>query len=412
MAAQRVRHVAAPLRSQVLEVFRQDILAAEFEPGERLVEARLCARYEVSRTVIREVLRQLESEGLVTIVPNRGPVITELTAFDAKALFEVRGALEGLAGALFAERATAAQREQMGQLIQRLTRTYATVDLPERLAMKDEFYDILIAGAVNPVIESTLRGIHARVQMLRGLSMQAERRAPETVRELAAIHEAAAVRGDPDAAREACELHVRNAAATALRELAARQRIVEAERARLRGAGAEGLQEVAAPVLKRLATETDETVLLGVRDGEDLVIVAREDTTQVVRVFLEIGARVPLRATTGGMAIMARLDEAEVEEILSQELTEFARSPLPDPAEIREEIARTAERGYALHGSSSWYRPHVASIGAAITNSAGRPVAALTLSVPEMRYDPTREDTLAPLVVAAAAEISRLFSAT
>jgi DNA-binding GntR family transcriptional regulator len=224
MAAQRVQRVAAPLRAQVLEVFRQDILAAEFEPGERLVEARLCERYEVSRTVIREVLRQLESEGLVTILPNRGPVVTELTAFDARALFEVRGALEGLAGALFAERATADQREQMGRVVRRFSRTYGEADLAERLAMKDDFYDILIAGAVNPVIDSMLRGIHARVQMLRGLSMQAEDRAPQTVKELTAIHDAAAVRGDADAARAACEDHVRNAAATALRELAARPR--------------------------------------------------------------------------------------------------------------------------------------------------------------------------------------------
>ncbi|WP_328610621.1 GntR family transcriptional regulator [Amycolatopsis sp. NBC_00345] len=223
MTGQRVQRVAAPLRAQVLETLRRDIMAAEFEPGERLVEARLCARYEVSRTVVREVLRQLESEGLVTTVPNRGPVVTELTPADAKALFEVRGALEGLAGALFAERATAEQRELMGKVVRRFARTHRKAGLAERLAMKDEFYDVLIAGAANPIVDSTLRGIHARVQMLRGLSLQAEGRGPETVRELTAIHDAAAVRGDAAAARAACEDHVRNATATALRELAARQ---------------------------------------------------------------------------------------------------------------------------------------------------------------------------------------------
>ncbi|BCL33331.1 FCD domain-containing protein [Streptomyces aurantiacus] len=77
---------------------------------------------------------------------------------------------------------------------------------------------------MNPVIDSTLRGIHARGRMLRGLSMGAEGREPETTGELEAIHEAAAVRGDPQAARQACEVHVRDAAATALPELAARQR--------------------------------------------------------------------------------------------------------------------------------------------------------------------------------------------
>lgn len=222
MAEQRVQRVAAPLRSQVLELLRQDILASEFKPGERLVESRLCVRFDVSRTVIREVLRQLESESLVTIVPNRGPVVTELTPFDAKALFEVRGALEGLAGALFAERATAEQRDRLRQSLHQILQTYRKADVPERLTMVDEFYDVLIAGAVNPVIDSTLRGIQARVKMLRGLSMQAEGRTDETLEELTAIVEAAATRGDAKAARQACEEHVRNAASTALRELAAR----------------------------------------------------------------------------------------------------------------------------------------------------------------------------------------------
>jgi DNA-binding IclR family transcriptional regulator len=88
-------------------------------------------------------------------------------------------------------------------------------------------------------------------------------------------------------------------------------KVVDAERARwgvtskalalgLRNAGERDLQEVAEPVLKRLAAQTDETVMLGVRDGECLLILAREDTTQVVRVFLEVGARVPLRATSAG----------------------------------------------------------------------------------------------------------------
>ncbi|WP_328610618.1 IclR family transcriptional regulator [Amycolatopsis sp. NBC_00345] len=198
-------------------------------------------------------------------------------------------------------------------------------------------------------------------------------------------------------------------------------KVVDAERARwgvtskalalgLRNAGERDLQEVAEPVLKRLAAQTDETVMLGVRDGECLLILAREDTTQVVRVFLEVGERVPLRATSAGTAIMALLDQTEVDELLRHELKEFANSPVPDAAELQREIAQTAKRGYALNGSSSWYRPHVASIGAAITNPAGRPVAAVTLAIPEMRHNRAQEKAFAPLVMEAAAEISRLLS--
>ncbi|GAA1985918.1 IclR family transcriptional regulator [Amycolatopsis minnesotensis] len=199
-------------------------------------------------------------------------------------------------------------------------------------------------------------------------------------------------------------------------------KVVDAERARwgvtrkvlalgLRGTGERDLREVAEPVVQRLAGETGETIMLGERDGECLVVLAREDSDQVVRVFLEVGTRVPLRASSGGTAIMALLEDAEVEELLRNELTEFADAPVPDVAELRREIARTVKRGYALNGSSSWYRPQVASIGAAITNPAGRPIAAVTLAVPEMRYSRAKEKTFAPLVVDAAAEISRLLAA-
>lgn len=227
MSASRVQRAAAPLREQVLELLRADILASEFEPGERLIEARLCARFDVSRTVIREVLRQLESEGLVSIVPNHGPVIAELTPRDAKALFEVRVALEGLAGALFAQRATAKQAKQLRDALRTVERSLDKSDLAARLAAKDKFYDVLIDGADNEVIRTQLRGIHARVQMLRGLSMQTAGRNAAIRAELTEITRAAADERDTDAARRACEQHVQNASEVALRELQARTRTAE-----------------------------------------------------------------------------------------------------------------------------------------------------------------------------------------
>lgn len=180
----------------------------------------------------------------------------------------------------------------------------------------------------------------------------------------------------------------------------------------LRSAGEQDLRELAGPVIKRLAAETNETVLLGLRDGEEYLIVAREDSNQLVRVFMEIGTRVPLRASSGGVAIIARLEADEIDELLRAEPKEFAGTPVLGYDEMRKEIARTAERGYALD-MSSWYRPHVASIGAAITSAVGRrPIAAVTLTIPEMRYDRSQEKALARMVVGAADEISRLISST
>ncbi|WP_037067122.1 GntR family transcriptional regulator [Pseudonocardia acaciae] len=217
-----LRREAAPLRQQVVELLRAAIVGFDFQPGERLVERVLCERYAVSRTVVREALRQLESEGLVALVPNRGPVVAVLTEADAAALYEVRAVLEALAGRSFAERATAEQRAGLKRRLAQVRAALRDGELATVLAAKDGFYDALLDGAGNDVIRTTLRGVHARISLLRGLTLQAPGRAPHTERELAAIT-AAALAGDGDAAWAACEAHVRSAAAVAMEQLRTRQ---------------------------------------------------------------------------------------------------------------------------------------------------------------------------------------------
>jgi DNA-binding GntR family transcriptional regulator len=217
--APKVVRAAAPLRMQVVQLLRDAIVVGDFKPGERLIEAPLCERFGVSRTVVREAIRQLESEGLVTLVANRGPVVTALSQADAIALYEVRAALEGLAGERFAQRATEAQKRRLDSALKQAARAFESGDGRLRLRAKDHFYDVLFEGAGNPIITSTLRGIHARVQLLRGLSMQAPGRADEALGELRAIVDAV-MRGDSERARSACETHVNNAASTALSMLA------------------------------------------------------------------------------------------------------------------------------------------------------------------------------------------------
>src|SRR5690606_30904625 len=101
------------LRQQVVELLRGAILEYRFKPGERLIERELCELTGVSRTSVREALRHLESEGLVVNLPHKGPTVAVVTAQDALELYQVRGALEGLAGRLFATRGG---REQVVRL--------------------------------------------------------------------------------------------------------------------------------------------------------------------------------------------------------------------------------------------------------------------------------------------------------
>jgi DNA-binding GntR family transcriptional regulator len=215
-----VHRVAAPLRKQIVELLRKAIVDFEFEPGERLVERKLCERFDVSRTVIREALRQLESEGLVTMVANRGPVVAQPSEAEAEALFEVRAVLEALAGRLFARRASAAQRAMLTQRLADVEMAFADGELSSVLPAKDSFYEALLDGADNPVIRTTLLTVHARVSLLRGLSLQAEGRASRTLDELRAIVQAA-VAGDEKATWIACEAHVHAAADVAFAQLRA-----------------------------------------------------------------------------------------------------------------------------------------------------------------------------------------------
>ncbi len=215
---ERVHREAAPLRTQVVGLLRDAIVGAEYAPGERLIERALCERFDVSRTVVREALRQLESEGLVDMVAHRGPVVATLTAVDAASLYEVREVLEALAGRSFAERATAAQKATLKRRMKAFEAALDRGGLPAILAAKDAFYDALLDGAGNEVVRATLLGVHARTSMLRGMTLQAPGRSVHTRQELREITEAA-TSGDPVAAWAACERHVRSAAAVAMGQL-------------------------------------------------------------------------------------------------------------------------------------------------------------------------------------------------
>jgi DNA-binding GntR family transcriptional regulator len=222
MTAQpELRRVAAPLREQVTDILRADVVSATLEPGERLVEAALCSRFGVSRPVVREALRQLAAEGLVESVPNQGTVVTQLTLEDAQDLYEVRALLEGLAGELFARRATGEHRAALKRSFDGMAKSFSKQGLVEQLRGKDEFYDVLLRGTGNKVIRSTLLGIHARVQMLRGISMQSPGRLRSSLAELREVTEAA-VDGDAEAAGTACRRHIEHAAEIALAALRAR----------------------------------------------------------------------------------------------------------------------------------------------------------------------------------------------
>ena len=213
--AYRVTRIAAPLRQSVIASLRNAIAAGRFKAGDRLTERDVCEMTGVSRTLVREAFRQMESEGLITVVPNRGPVVSRVTPEQAEGIYQVRRVLEGLASELFAAHAT---EEDLLALKQALKKIKAAIESPDpvvRVNAKNEFYDCLLRGTRNEALAQTLNILNSRIMVLRSTSLQAEGRGKQSVKELAVLVDALAER-DAKAARAAAFLHVQNAAAAAL----------------------------------------------------------------------------------------------------------------------------------------------------------------------------------------------------
>jgi DNA-binding GntR family transcriptional regulator len=213
-----VRRDTVLLRNKVVERLRSAICEQRFPQGARLVERQLCEMLGVSRTLIREALRQLEAEGLVTNVAHRGPAVAVLDRETAASIYEVRAVLEALAASLFVERAGEEHKRRLKIALAAMIDADERADIAAGLRGTAQFYDALISGARNEVIATILRPLGGRIHLLRSRSMSMPGRRTESVREVQAIMEAV-LSTDARRAWKACLRHVRNAATYALQSL-------------------------------------------------------------------------------------------------------------------------------------------------------------------------------------------------
>lgn len=154
----------------------------------------------------------------------------------------------------------------------------------------------------------------------------------------------------------------------------------------LRAIGTTEIRELGQPFIEELRRLTNETIHLSVRSGDCMVIVSREDSLQSVRTFVELGTRAPMHATSSGLAVLAAMTDEESESCIRQGLPSYTDSTIVDTDGLKREIVRTRERGYSVN-AVSWWRAQVSAVGAAVVTSAGRPTAAVAISVPSSRFD-------------------------
>lgn len=138
-----------PLRDVVFNTLRQAILTGELKPGERLMEIHLADRLGVSRTPIREAIRKLELEGLVTMIPRRGAEVAQITEKSMKDVLEVRRALDALCVELACDRITDGELENLRQARDTFEGAVKTKDA-KKIAQADvALHDIIVRATGN-----------------------------------------------------------------------------------------------------------------------------------------------------------------------------------------------------------------------------------------------------------------------
>lgn len=180
---QPARRSPAPLRTQVLDELRGAIIAGRLAPGARLIERELIEMLGVSRTVVREALRQLQSEGLVAEDAKKGMVVRELSETEARHLYAIRALLEGLAARLFVQNASEAQVRKLAEALQRAVDAYASGEPKRIVKAKNAFYENLFAGAASETLSSMLEMLHARISRWRAMGLGHPKRSPRRSKE-------------------------------------------------------------------------------------------------------------------------------------------------------------------------------------------------------------------------------------
>jgi DNA-binding GntR family transcriptional regulator len=199
-----------------VEKLRAAIVAGVFKPGDRLVEADLCALLGVSRPSVREALRSLEAEKLVAVAPNRGFSVPTLSWAEAEEIYKVRALLEAEAAALFTPRATPKQLRQMRAALSEFRSSIKSDDRVLQVTSTSRFYDPILSGCGNRIIQEILESLMARITFLRARSMSQAGRSKFSLREMTSIYDAIKAR-DIERARAAARDHVEKACAAAKR---------------------------------------------------------------------------------------------------------------------------------------------------------------------------------------------------
>ena len=214
----KIEQPPATLRDIVQDRMREAIIDGHFKPGDRLVERPLCDQLGVSRTVIRETIRYLEAEGLVEILPGRGPIVARMNWDDARQIYDIRRMLETAAARTCANRMTPDLGTRLQTALSNLKAGFKEQTPGALFRATAGFYAVIFDGAGHNVAWEIVQRLNGRISRLRMMTLSTQDRAQPGPVHMQAICDAI-LSGDADAAQAAVDRHLDDATAVAERLL-------------------------------------------------------------------------------------------------------------------------------------------------------------------------------------------------
>ena len=207
-----------PLRDVVFQTLRKAILTGELKPGERLMEIHLAEKIGVSRTPIREAIRKLELEGLVTNVPRKGAMVAEISQKGLRDVLEVRRALDSFCAELACERITEEEKKELKEACLNFEEAVKTKDATIIAKADVRFHDIIIASTGNDRIVALINNLAEQMYRYRFEYIKDETNHPKLIAEHRKLVDAI-ISGDGVTARAIAGEHIDNQELSILKQL-------------------------------------------------------------------------------------------------------------------------------------------------------------------------------------------------
>lgn len=200
-------HSHRPLREIVYEELKMQILTGKITPGTRMMEVELAESMGVSRTPIREAIKKLEQEGLVTIEPRKGAYASQISVKDMVDILEVRQDMEGLAAQMAAYRMTPKQMKELESISIAYNKAVEESNMADMIKYDTEFHNLIVESCDNSILTMMINQLQELVLRFRYIYYDNYKRAEKMPGEHRSIMDAIR-EGRANEARAAADAHI------------------------------------------------------------------------------------------------------------------------------------------------------------------------------------------------------------